>query len=1074
MKLLKVELQNLLSLAGTVTIDLEKMTKEGDNIFLIHGVTGAGKTTILDAICLALFDKTPRGATMKTDKFKSPYLTMGRTRGFAKVEFMLNDGIRYRAEWVQYNKNRRQTGGPNLVGQGVLEVERRLLMYDSREGEYLTVVENKKGFNAKIKDLLGFDFDNFTKLVILPQGEFQRFLADEDKRGEILEKLTDTTIFGEISTRIYENEKAARQLYETEAGGVDTLKKMLPAPEVEEETNQTLTETTQDFDVVNKELQVLKDEQKWLADDKKLIEDEAKQQQALEEFQKADAGRLQLGKAAQVVKQQAFDRYCEMEQELSRKGSDLQDKERLLAEMQKKATAAQDKVNQCEEKQKAALEAQQNLLPRLSAGREIEKQISVAEATLKPLEAQMKKDMKTVTEARGELQKTELEYQGLLDRTQALIAQGAIAGGERDDDMAVAAAHVLASEPALEEAECEKLRERNNAIEQWKGASKDCAVAQEKQSKAEAAHDEALAKKANSQTALAESKAELERRQKVLDFTDLASLRAKLVVGEPCPLCGEVVKSLDNLPEVVATAKADLEAAQKQCATAEANERKASNAVVKAETELSNAKQRVQELQEKIAVLATRSGLAPTASLETLAAEGQSIQNNLTLATLRRDFSNLRLSERRERLEGAKAGLAESEKKYNGAKDELDKYKGELASLFPNTTPNQEEQKANTALKAAQDEFQVAKNEQIELNKDLALAQGVKTTLEQDVAQITKSLQEQQEKCSKILQENGFQSLDDMKAAILPESELTKLQNRFTELQENGSRLAGRREQQDKSRPSKLTPDLDQRQQDLQAEYDKLEKILVDCRGKISQWQEIRESISKLESGKIKELKEIADKWSDLASYIGRANGADFKLIAQRYTLDFVLQFANRRLQKLMPNNRYTLIQEYPEKDSDLKNNLLLSVIDHANNDSVRSAKNLSGGESFIVSLALALALSDINTQSMQIRSLFLDEGFGTLDKNCLEQVIAALNNLNAENRQIGIISHVDTLQEAIPQHIEVVAAGNGHSRVCGDPAWCSHVVKEDSATPENAKPKKATSETKKGKRGRPPAASKE
>jgi len=153
------------------------------------------------------------------------------------------------------------------------------------------------------------------------------------------------------------------------------------------------------------------------------------------------------------------------------------------------------------------------------------------------------------------------------------------------------------------------------------------------------------------------------------------------------------------------------------------------------------------------------------------------------------------------------------------------------------------------------------------------------------------------------------------------------------------------------------------------------------------------------------------DDLAHLSGLIGSADGAKFRKFAQGLTLAHLVYLANQQLERL--HARYQLQCQQSEA-------LTLEVLDTWQADSVRDTKTLSGGESFLVSLALALALSDLVSAKTSIDSLFLDEGFGTLDNDTLEIALDALDSLNASGKMIGVISHVDTLKDRIPVQIKV------------------------------------------------------
>jgi DNA repair protein SbcC/Rad50 len=166
--------------------------------------------------------------------------------------------------------------------------------------------------------------------------------------------------------------------------------------------------------------------------------------------------------------------------------------------------------------------------------------------------------------------------------------------------------------------------------------------------------------------------------------------------------------------------------------------------------------------------------------------------------------------------------------------------------------------------------------------------------------------------------------------------------------------------------------------------------------------------------------KPIHDAWLQLDDLIGSADGKRFTIIAQQYTLDYLLQYANIQLQQLA--NRYAL--------SRIPDSLSLQIIDTEMGDEVRPVHSLSGGESFMVSLALALGLSSLSTNKMQIESLFIDEGFGSLDDKTLHTVMDALEKLQNQGRKVGVITHVQEMTQRIATQIKVTKANNGKSKV--------------------------------------------
>jgi len=224
-----------------------------------------------------------------------------------------------------------------------------------------------------------------------------------------------------------------------------------------------------------------------------------------------------------------------------------------------------------------------------------------------------------------------------------------------------------------------------------------------------------------------------------------------------------------------------------------------------------------------------------------------------------------------------------------------------------------------------------------------------------------------------------------------------ELANKKTELSENGA--------------------IDFDEQSVSAALIKLSELLKQCQQHMGQYsQQIsHDKANKIQQqsllAQIKNAQLALDDLSHLNALIGSADGAKFRKFAQGLTLSNLVHLANAQLERLF--GRYQL--QCQQRDS-----LALEVVDTWQGDTARDIKTLSGGESFLISLALALALSDLVSNKTSIDSLFLDEGFGTLDNNTLEVALDALDNLNASGKMIGVISHVDALKERIGVQIKV------------------------------------------------------
>ena len=209
-------------------------------------------------------------------------------------------------------------------------------------------------------------------------------------------------------------------------------------------------------------------------------------------------------------------------------------------------------------------------------------------------------------------------------------------------------------------------------------------------------------------------------------------------------------------------------------------------------------------------------------------------------------------------------------------------------------------------------------------------------------------------------------------------------------------------------------------------EEDNLRSLHQEAGGLSQKLENVRASEAKVKAieAEYESQKSNADDWKELCALIGSSEGDKFRVYAQKVTLSLVVDNANEYLKGM--NGRYTLILT-PDDD-----NLGLSVRDSEQAGEIRPTTNLSGGERFIISLALALGLSQISGSKAQVDSLFIDEGFGSLDDDSLSAALEALGEIRREGRMIGIISHVSGISEHIPAKINVIRKSEGTSIITG------------------------------------------
>ncbi len=315
------------------------------------------------------------------------------------------------------------------------------------------------------------------------------------------------------------------------------------------------------------------------------------------------------------------------------------------------------------------------------------------------------------------------------------------------------------------------------------------------------------------------------------------------------------------------------------------------------------------------------------------------------------------------------------------------------------------------------------------LQRSLAELEGRQAQAQATLAQQNIHLKEAAEAWQAALQASPFADLAAFEAALLPEPErlrLATLRDTLHSAQQRADALLqAAKAQQAQLQAQALTPhsaeELTARLAELEAQRAAFSEQIGAHRALLAQDAQLRSNQQALFAQIASQTAET-DLWQRLDSLIGSAKGDKFRKFAQGLTLDHLLQLANQHLNRL--HGRYLLRRKSTGE-------LELEIVDAWQGDVPRDTRTLSGGEGFLVSLALALALSDLVSHKTSIDSLFLDEGFGSLDGDTLEVALTALDSLNASGKMIGIISHVEALKERIPAQIRVVKGGGvGHSRL--------------------------------------------
>jgi exonuclease SbcC len=368
--------------------------------------------------------------------------------------------------------------------------------------------------------------------------------------------------------------------------------------------------------------------------------------------------------------------------------------------------------------------------------------------------------------------------------------------------------------------------------------------------------------------------------------------------------------------------------------------------------------------------------------------------------------------------------------------------KDERYRLLGDRDAEEEERRLSERVAAAKRVFEAARATWDERMRVLQTHQGIKDDLNRRVDAANEEISRLEETFLSRIMEAGFADEAAYAAALMPPDEIARLAQVWDEISTEEMRIherqmdAARRYQKERERNLSTLP-----KEQLLQERDAMHNEKNACLAEIGQY---RERLVQDEERSRQQAQTLAererqqretDRWGRLDTLIGSADGKHFRNFAQGLTFSILLSHANRHLRRM--TDRYILIQ-------DTTMPLTMHVIDTGKEGVVRTVKNLSGGEVFLVSLALALGLSGMASQNVRVDSLFLDEGFGTLDNDTLETALSALSSLEQEGKLIGIISHVPALQERIPVRISIKRNKWDQSH---HPACCVLIIPEESTS---------------------------
>lgn len=1137
MRITRLRFKNLNSLKGEWSIDFTQAPFTDSSLFAITGPTGAGKSTLLDAICVALYHETPRLSSLSASA--NELMTRHTSDCLAEVEFEVQ-GQHYRAFWSQRRARDRV--------DGALQAPKVELA--TRDGRILSSQSNDK--LKRIAAITGLDFARFTKSMLLAQGGFAAFLtASANERAELLEELTGTEIYGDISVAVFENARAARQQlqqHQAQADGVQLLSdEERAALQAEgQRLQRELAQVQQDHAQLQAQLQwqqqLAQAEQALQAADQGCAQADQALAAAAPQLQ-----RLALDAPAQALqpRHQAWQRAQAAQAEGEARCAQLAD------EQQAQRAAQAHRQHQAAQLAARAAATQQQQLESLAAEHQALQQYRAAHAAHAGLGEQLS-GWRQQFQQRDELQRQQRAQQ------QECEALGAQAQQAQREAVAAAArvapalqaqgeadAHLRAAQAALPAEGSSQLRTRWQQQQAqahcWQAvlerAGERQQIAQQLHGLVQAQGDAAQAQQARSaervqllgqwkllKELVAGQQLLLEREQLI---QSLEEHRRALQPGAPCPLCGALehpaIASYQALD--VSATRAGLEQRRAELDALRQQGEAAASELARAESTQRALQLQQQALEQDLATRWQPAWLGLLAQLPAAQSPGadgwrqpqplarQQAQCAQELGALGQALQAAEQGE--QRLRAAQDQASQCERTVLGARGAAalaHQAAQDVATRLQSATAGlQALAAARTALEAqlqaalaeaghdplpapeaaaqwlqarqqAWQQWQAGALRQQQLAQALAQLQPVCDAAQAEARRCEARWQEcagqasgaapepaqDLAECQRWI-EQGAQRLASLQGQAL-QAQATLAAQRAEAAQGQAAwqqalaaspwddepaylqallapaereRLAAMQQQLQatlqqqralqaaaQARHTELAAQAlsDAPPAELGARLQRLEEQRAELAAQRGAASARLQDDAQRRSGQQALLERIAqqaqdcDLWQHLDGLIGSAKGDKFRKFAQGLTLDHLLHLANRHLLRL--HGRYRLLR----KPTGV---LEMDIVDSWQGDVARDTRTLSGGESFLVSLALALALSDLVSRKTSIDSLFLDEGFGTLDGDTLEIALSALDALNASGKMIGIISHVEALKQRIPAQIRVEKGGGvGYSRL--------------------------------------------
>lgn len=1089
MKILKLVFRNINSLAGDNEIDFTDPKYTNEGLFAITGKTGAGKSSILDAISLALYGKTPR---VNITGSNNAVMTRGEKDCYAEITFEVA-GETWIATWKQ---ERTKSGNLKPVTRQIADVNK-------------TIIADKiQDCDTEIVKIVGLDFEQFTKVILLAQGSFAAFLqAENGKKGELLEKITGTEIYSEISKIVFEryrNEQERFKEIRLELAAISIL-----SVEEIETLNTEILQLEAERKVIDTDMQEVNNALKWLSDISNLHEQILLLNEKLPVFHEKANAALELHKVtvntlnvarSEYEKQiPAFNKVRELDTKIAEKDVSLIPIYNALADLDNNKINTIRTLELLQKELKLSEKALDEVQNWANEHGVYEKLVSNYTA-IENEEIQTKENLKEVTNCKRKIEG--LERDSKIALTNAQNAKNIF--DIKDKNLQFKLSEIETKKLKKEELlagntmqtllieketitsygiQLKSLLDLENAIDSSRSEI-EIYTAKLKQ------FDLIEEKLLNEIEVNQKSYSSLESQIKLLDeniqlartIQSLDKHRQGLIDGEECPLCGSLEHpfATGNIPQVGEKEKQvqdfkrqfdeltkQLQKNQSYLDTETANNHHNANNKLKEENLLQDnihkQKKIIEEIeridplfklstnhnkieilgkllvQKREELISLNQLIGQVNDIETelasmLEKEMPLLQSEKDLAMKSQNEFELKSKSTEQALKAQHELLTSLLEKYNFKLDQLHSnfklYKVEnieslkncLRLWIENRNKSDELTQKITKLKS---DIAINTNEKetllkllTEKNKQIEELETKKQQLLNERKAIfeNKSVEEEETKWKQLIVKSEQENIKAEEEKNTSTSEHAKIK---TIALEKEKELATIKEEALTSKSK----------EELEHDFERCKLKIEELSQKIGANKQILIANSKnveTSGNKFKEKEKqsaICSKWNILNTLIGSSDGNKYRNFAQTLTFEHLILLSNKQLQKM--SERYIL-----KIASDTSKPFELSVVDKFQNNDERTVQNLSGGEKFIISLSLALGLASMASKNMRIDTMFIDEGFGTLDSDYLDVALNALSNLQNEGKIVGVISHLAELKERIATHIEIIPSGNGHSKI--------------------------------------------